>query len=479
MNSDTTKNGGFDGVALGWLVRFWGLAAFFYWLDHSSWFKAQVVVPYARLSALVTARLLTLLGVEFQVQGSSLTVAGKVFVVAESCTGSFVFLLLAAVIIAFPATWKEKLVGLLAGFLTIVILNLLRTLMIVVLASRFTGIFWGLHIIVGQALIIAGTLGVFVWWAQGVGKGRSALPINSRRLFIGVVLYVVGFLFSYGLYTFFLNSPLGTWFKDLVIRHAAVVLGLFTETVQQGQVINTARSSIRIIHDCLSSPVLVLFLAAFFLLPLSWPRRLLLYGVCFFPLYYFYHVARTVVAVGFMAGGKDANFAYNFFGQVALVKALLLFSVYYWAGLRKSVTIGRQLLLMLGLMVPAVGMALLNGWFWQSFGLSSLAALVGSVEKLYDPGRIITMMPIFHTVSWLLLVLTTPLWSWQRRLGWSLVGCLGLNIFYALLVLALLFLGLAPHPWLIKSINVALPFAAYFMIATRIECSSTAFFHKH
>ena len=468
MSNVTTKKGGFDSAALGWLVRFWGLAAFFYWLDHTTWFKTLVVAPYARLSALVTARLLALLGVDFQIQGSSLTVSGKVFVVADSCTGSFVFLLLAAVIIAFPASWKEKLVGLTAGLITVVFLNLFRTLMIVILASRFSGSFWGLHIIVGQALIIAGTLGVFVWWAQGVGKGRAVIPLNSRRLFFGVALYVVGFLFSYGLYTFFLNSPLGTWFKDLVISHAAVVLGLFTETAQQGQVINTARSSIRVIHNCLSSPVLVLFLAAFFLLPLSWPKRLLLYGVCFFPLYYFYHVGRTVVAIWFMAGGRDANFAYNFFGQVALVKALLLFSVYYWAGLRRSVTIGRQLLLMLGLMVPAIGLALLNGWLWQSFGLPLLSGFADSAKKLYDPGRIISLMPVFHLSAWLLLVLTTPLWNRRRRFKWALAGGLGLNLFYAILVIVIFALGLAPHPWLIKSINVALPFAAYFMIADRI-----------
>ena len=468
MRNKTLKKSGFDSAALGWLVRFWALAAFFYWLDHTSWFKVWVVAPYARLSASVTTHLLTLLGVGFEIQGTSLTVSGKLFVVADSCTGSFVFLLLAAVIIAFPASWKEKLIGLAAGLLTVVFLNLFRTLMIVILASRFSGSFWGLHIIVGQALIIAGTLGVFVWWAQGVGQGHSVLPINSRRMFRGAALYVLGFLFSYGLYTLFLNSPAGSWFKDLVIRHAAVVLGLFTETTQQGQVINTARNSIRVIHNCLSSPVLVLLLAAFFILPLSWPRRLLLYGVCFFPLYYFYHVGRTVAAIWFMAGGRDANFAYNFFGQVALVKALLLFSVYYWAGQRKVVSIGRQLVLLLLWLIPAAAIALLVNWLWQNFGLPFLTSFSAVSEELYDPGRIVSLMPLFYTFAWMVLVMTTPLWSWKRRGGWVLAGGLGLNLFFALLVIVLLALGLAPHPWLIKSINVALPFVVYFGIVSRI-----------
>ncbi|MCK5680937.1 archaeosortase/exosortase family protein, partial [bacterium] len=268
MSIKTSDSGVVGNRSMVWLVRFWGLAALFYWLDHTVWFKVSIVAPYARFSATVTARLLTLLGIEFSINGSALTLSGKSFVVADSCTGSFVFLLLAAVIVSFPASLREKLIGLLAGFGTVVVLNLFRTLMIVVIASRFSGSFWGLHIIVGQALIIAGTLGVFIWWAKGVGHGRTLLSLGRRQLLLQAALYVVGFLFSYALYSFFLKSPLGTWFKGLVVSHAAFILGLFTETLQQGQIIRSAGSSIRVIHDCLSSPVLVLFLGSFFILPI-------------------------------------------------------------------------------------------------------------------------------------------------------------------------------------------------------------------
>jgi len=458
---------------LGWLIRFWGLAAFFYWLDQTAWFKAVIVTPYAHLSTIVTAKLLFLLGVGCQVSGTSLTLAGRSFVVADSCTGSFVFLLLAAVMIAFPASVKEKLIGLLAGLATVVSLNLLRTLMIVILASRFSSSFWSLHIIVGQALIIAGTLAVFIWWAQRVGDRRAPFFSKNQQLFYSAFLYVAGFLFSYACYTFFLQSPLGEWFKNLVVSHAAVVLGLFTETAHHGQVISTAKSSIRVIHGCLSSPVLVLFLAVFFILPLSWPLRLLLYLVCFFPLYYTYHVARTVAAVWFMAGGRDANFAYNFFGQVALLKVLLLFSIYYWSIIRKSITIGRQLCRALILVIPAAGLAFLVGWFWQKAAVPTLIILIDDSLKLYDPGRIVSLMPVFHTLSWLFLIATTPIWKVKKRVFRGVIGFFGLNLFYALLVISILLLNLAPHPWLIKSINIFLPFAIY-MIMIRADADSAA-----
>ena len=458
---------------LGWLIRFWGLAAFFYWLDQTAWFKAVIVTPYAHLSTIATVKLLFLLGVECQVSGSSLTLSGSSFVVADSCTGSFVFLLLAAVIIAFPASVKEKLIGLLAGLLTVVSLNLLRTLMIVILASRFSGSFWSLHIIVGQALIIAGTLAVFIWWAQRVGDRRAPFFSKNRRLFYTASLYVAGFLFSYACYTFFLQSPLGEWFKNQVVSHAAVVLGLFTETAQHGQVISTAKSSIRVIHGCLSSPVLVLFLASFFILPLPWPRRLLLYLICFFPLYYVYHVARTVAAIWFMAGGRDANFAYNFFGQVALLKVQMLFSIYYWSVIRKSITIGRQLCQALLLVIPAAGFALLVGWFWQQAAVPALITSIDGSLKLYDPGRIVSLMPVFHTLTWLFLISTTPIWKIKKRVFRGVVGLCGLNLFYALLVVSILLLGLAPHPWLVKSINIFFPLV-FYMILVRADPGSAA-----
>ena len=140
-----------------------------------------------------------------------------------------------------------------------------------------------------------------------------------------------------------------------------------------------------------------------------------------------------MVAVWFMAGGRDANFAYNFFGQVALVKALLLFSGYYWSGLRKAITIGRQLLLMLVCVVPSAGLALLVGRLWQRFGLLSFMAFAGSAEEFYDPSRIVSLMPVFHIVAWLLLILTTPLWSLKLRLAWVLTGDICSSISFLLL----------------------------------------------
>ena len=465
MNSKT--EGSISGnQTLGWLVRFWGLAALFYWLDHAAWFKAVIVAPYAQLSTLATAKILFLLGLECQINGSSLTLSGQTFVIADSCTGSFVFLLLAAVIIAFPASLKEKLTGLLAGFATVISLNLLRTLMIVILVAKFSGSFWSLHIIVGQALMIAGTLGVFIWWAKGVGSGMPLLSPDRRRMLQLVGLYVIGFIISYILYSLFVRSSLGNRLQSLIISHAAGVLGLFTDTIQQGEIISTGRNSVKVIHACLSSPVLVLFFAAFFILPISWPKRFLLYVVCFFPLYYAYNLTRIVAVVWFLPTGQNAAFSRNFFSQLAAVSAALLFSIYYWIGIRKEATLRQQLTAAGAAVILSSGIALLTGWLWQE---CTIMLFVNRGKEFYDPGRTVSLMPIFHILPWLFLILSTPVWSLRQRIFRGFIGYAGLNLFYGLVIATLFFSGFTPHPRLIKAVNLLLPFAVYYLLLEKCK----------
>ena len=445
-----------------WLARFWGLAALFYWLDQAAWFKATIVAPYAEFSTLITAKILFLLGLECRVNGSMLTLFGRTFVVAGSCTGSFVFLLLAAVIIAFPASFREKLTGLAAGLTTVVLLNLLRTLMIIVLAANFSGSFWSLHIIVGQALMITGTLGVFIWWAQGVGSGLPFLSPSRRFIFQKIALYSCGFIFTYIFYDLFLKSALGSRLQSLIIAHAAAILSLFTDTTQQGEVISTARNSVKVVHACLSSPVLVLFLGTFFILPISRLKRILLYIIGFLPLYYAYNVARIIALVGFLPSGQNFDFSRNFFSQLVVISAELLFSLYYWVGIRRLTSLKKHFATIITATAISIGIAFLTIRLLQNCAIPAL--FIDAGKTFYNPGRSLSLMPAFLIFPGLFLVLTTPVWSLRQRLGRGLIIYLGFIFFYALIIAALFFLGFKPHPRLLKAINVLIPSISYYLI---------------
>ena len=461
------------GSLLFWLARFWGLAACFYLLDRNPWFQRVLVEPYALLSSRLAGYGLLLLGAESRIAGDVVEISGHNFRVAGCCTGSMVFLLLAALVLTYPVSWKRRLFGVGAGFVSISLLNILRILLIVILASRFPATFWGMHIIIGQALIIAGTLATFICWAREPENEPERALILPRSAVLGraTALYVAGFLVSYGLYALFLTSPPGEWLRRLIIHHATVVVGLLSgSAAQHGEVIHTARNSIRVVHSCLSSPVLVLFLAAIFLLPLSRGKRAFLYLSSFLPLYYLYHLLRTVFLVLFLTGDRNLNFAYNFFGHLVLVPALLGFSVYYWCGIRHVSGCKEQFMrLGIGFVVGGV-VAGIAYCFWQEVGLEWLRAALGVAGPFYDHGRLMRLMPAVHLLLWGSLVWSTPYCSRIRRLLWLAGGAVVWSLFYAVLITAISRLGLHPHHWLLKMLNLGPPLLAYFVLVPgRVE----------
>ena len=458
MQPVETERGG--SATLFWLARFWGLVAVFYFLDKNSWFQGTLVAPYARISTRLAGLGLSLIGVDCRISDNAIAAAGKNFLVASSCTGSFVFLIFAALVLTFPVAWKKRLGGLVLGFVSIAGLNLLRIILIVLLGSRFPATFWGMHIVFGQALIIAGTLATFIWWVRDEADGRDRKAGIFGRVRLGrlATLYVAGFLFSYAIYALFLSSPVGQWLREIIIHHATAVVGLLTGGASwDGRVIHTARNSIRVIQNCLSSPVLVLFLAGFFVLPLSWPRRLLLFASSFLPLYYLYHLVRTVFLVLFLTGDRSVSFAYNFFGHLILIPALFFLGFYYWVAVRRLAGLREEALRFIGGLSVAVVLALVDYFSWRVAG-------IGTGGDFYNPGRLLTFMPVVHVLVWTALVLATPKWDLKRRLAWVAGGIAAFSFFYLLLLAGIEGLELKPHHWLLKALNIGLPGLVYFLL---------------
>ena len=152
--------------SLVWMIGFLLLIGFFYWLDQNSFFQEAVVERLARWTARGTVFILTLLGLDVTLSGTTVSAPDLRLEIAKSCSGSFVFLMYMAAVIPFPVPWKSRLKGLLMGLLTLLAVNLLRTSLIVLVVSRFPGALWTFHIIVGQALVIVAMMGVFLWWAK-------------------------------------------------------------------------------------------------------------------------------------------------------------------------------------------------------------------------------------------------------------------------------------------------------------------------
>jgi hypothetical protein len=94
---------------------------------------------------------------------------------------------------------------------------------------------------------------------------------------------------------------------------------------------------------------------------------------------------------------------------------------------------------------------------------------VNQGKEFYDPGRTVSLMPIFHILPWLFLILSTPVWSLRQRIFRGFIGYAGLNLFYGLVIATLFFSGFTPHPRLIKAVNLLLPFAVYYLLLEKCK----------
>jgi len=91
----------------------------------------------------------------------------------DGCNGINVMILLWAAVLAFPAPWKMKALGLAAGSLMIQILNVARFISLFYLGQYSTTWFEFAHAYLWETLLILDTMVVFGLWVSRVSAART------------------------------------------------------------------------------------------------------------------------------------------------------------------------------------------------------------------------------------------------------------------------------------------------------------------
>lgn len=136
----------------------------------------HVVVPFTEGIVAVTAALLRALGEPVVKAGTVLRAASFAVDVKNGCNGLEAVIILAAAVVAFPATLRQRLIGVAAGFIVIQVLNLVRVVSLFWLGVHRPAIFELFHAAVWQTALILVAVGLFVFWSRGIAKaaaGRS------------------------------------------------------------------------------------------------------------------------------------------------------------------------------------------------------------------------------------------------------------------------------------------------------------------
>ncbi len=135
------------------------------------WVQVRCVAPWTRANAAAAAALCRTFGMEAHTRESALSSGATTLSVKKGCDGSDAALILASAVLAFPATWRRRLLGIVLGTLAVFGFNIMRLASLLLVAVHLPTELEFMHVYFWQILICLLALGVFlVWGAFLAGK---------------------------------------------------------------------------------------------------------------------------------------------------------------------------------------------------------------------------------------------------------------------------------------------------------------------
>jgi exosortase/archaeosortase family protein len=129
---------------------------------------------YTKGVVILTSKILEVLTIPSTYQGSVIKLPSTALDVRFGCNGLEALMIYSVAVIAFPASWKDKLIGILGGFLVIQVINILRISLLAYSAIHFKDLFEYIHIYIAQGMMIAVSLGVFFIYLNYAKASKKA-----------------------------------------------------------------------------------------------------------------------------------------------------------------------------------------------------------------------------------------------------------------------------------------------------------------
>ena len=121
---------------------------------------------YSNTITFLTAKTMELLGVYVRYSGSLIRAGSVGLDVQFGCNGLEAVMIYVIAVISFPGKTIKKIIGIVAGFFVIQVLNLLRIMGLVYTAMHFQKVFEIMHLYVAQGIMIAVALGIFIFYLK-------------------------------------------------------------------------------------------------------------------------------------------------------------------------------------------------------------------------------------------------------------------------------------------------------------------------
>ena len=164
-------------------ILFLVLQATLFGLELTPWAQEWFVAPWTITLAHISTWLVTLFDHDVVATGRIIRSTSNGFAVSieAGCNGVEATIVLLAAMLAYPAPWKNKLAGLVAGTLAVQGLNIVRVISLFYLGQWNRSWFEWAHLYVWQALIMLDVLIVWLVWVRtlprdGVDRGGGPPP---------------------------------------------------------------------------------------------------------------------------------------------------------------------------------------------------------------------------------------------------------------------------------------------------------------
>ena len=151
------------------------LLAVLFGAELTPWGQSHFVIPWTNALAALSAKLVTLFDPNVAAMGKILrsTTNGFAVSIEAGCNGVEATIVLVAAVLAFPAPWKNRLVGLAAGIIAVQGLNVVRVISLFYLGQWSLRMFEWAHLYVWQALIMLDVLIVWLIWVRTLPRSSS------------------------------------------------------------------------------------------------------------------------------------------------------------------------------------------------------------------------------------------------------------------------------------------------------------------
>ena len=144
-------------------------------LETTPWAQSFTVGTWTQFLADFSGGLMQAFDGKVVVQGSDIrnSQTGYAVSIKSGCNGVEAAMILAAAILAYPAPWLKKLLGMVVGVLAIQVLNIVRIISLYYLGAWSQKALDIAHLYVWPGLIILDALVIFLLWIHWLGRGRK------------------------------------------------------------------------------------------------------------------------------------------------------------------------------------------------------------------------------------------------------------------------------------------------------------------